>query len=73
MFDSGGGWAGGYSVARFLLERQGLTQRDLIPEFGTESAVSMFLAEKRRLTLKKVRRLGERFRLPVDVFLGGVD
>ena len=32
------------SVMRFLLEQQDLTQRDLIPEFGSESAVSMFLA-----------------------------
>ena len=64
--------ADGRTVVRFLLEGQRLTQRDLIPEFGTESAVSMFLAGKRRLTLKQVRRLGERFRLPVDVFLGGV-
>jgi len=46
-----------------------LTQRDLIPQFGTESAVSMFLAGKRKLTLKQVQRLSERFRLPADVFL----
>jgi HTH-type transcriptional regulator/antitoxin HigA len=31
------------SVLRFLIEKRGLTQRDLIPEFGSESAVSMFL------------------------------
>jgi HTH-type transcriptional regulator/antitoxin HigA len=57
------------SVVRFLLEQQHLTQRDLIPQFGTESAVSMFLAGKRKLTLKQVRRLSARFRLPADVFL----
>ena len=27
------------SVVRFLIEQQGLTQRDLTPEFGSESAV----------------------------------
>jgi antitoxin component HigA of HigAB toxin-antitoxin module len=27
---------------RLLLEQQGLTQRDLIPEFGSESGVPMF-------------------------------
>jgi HTH-type transcriptional regulator/antitoxin HigA len=32
------------SVVRFLVEQQNLTQRDLIPQFGSESAVSMFLA-----------------------------
>jgi len=57
------------TVVRFLLEQQHLTQRDLIPQFGTESAVSMFLAGKRKLTLKQVQRLSERFRLPADVFL----
>src|SRR5579859_5252584 len=30
------------SVVRLLIEKQGLTQRDLIPQFGSESAVSMF-------------------------------
>ena len=42
------------SVVRFLLEQQELTQRDLIPEFGSESAVSMFLAKQRKLTLQQV-------------------
>jgi HTH-type transcriptional regulator/antitoxin HigA len=32
------------SVVRLLIERQGLAQRDIIPQFGSESAVSMFLA-----------------------------
>jgi len=46
-----------------------LTQRDLIPQFGTESAVSMFLAGKRKLTLKQVKQLSEQFQLPAEVFL----
>ena len=58
-------------MVRFLLEHQQLAQRDLIPQFGTESAVSMFLAGKRKLTLRLVTRLSERFRLPADVFLHG--
>lgn len=57
------------SVVRLLIERQGLTQRDLIPQFGTESAVSMFLAGKRNLTIEQVRKLCLRFRLPADVFI----
>jgi HTH-type transcriptional regulator/antitoxin HigA len=32
------------SVVRFLVEHGNLTQRGLIPEFGSESAVSMFLS-----------------------------
>ena len=57
------------SVVRFLIERQGLTQRELTSEFGSESAVSMFLAGQRKLTLEQVRKLSSRFKLPTDVFI----
>lgn len=57
------------SVVRFLLEHQNLAQRDLIPQFGSESAVSMFLARQRKLTLDQVRKLSARFKLPADVFV----
>lgn len=57
------------SVVRFLIEQQGLTQRDLIPEFGSESAVSMFLAGQRKLTVEQIRKLSLRFKLPADVFI----
>jgi HTH-type transcriptional regulator/antitoxin HigA len=58
------------AIVRFLIKRQGLTQRDLIPQFGSESAVSMFLAGQRKLTLEQVRKLAARFKLPADVFIG---
>jgi HTH-type transcriptional regulator/antitoxin HigA len=57
------------SVVRLLLEHQGLTQRDLIPEFGSESGVSMFLTKQRKLTLQQVRKLSARFKLPADAFI----
>jgi HTH-type transcriptional regulator / antitoxin HigA len=57
------------SVVRLLIEKQDLTQRDLVPEFGSESAVSMFLANQRKLTLEQVRKLSARFKLPADVFI----
>jgi HTH-type transcriptional regulator / antitoxin HigA len=57
------------SVVRFLIEQQNLTQRDLIPQFGSESAVSMFLAGQRKLTIEQVRRLSDRFHIPADVFI----
>jgi HTH-type transcriptional regulator/antitoxin HigA len=60
------------SVVRFLIERQGLTQRELTSEFGSESAVSMFLAGQRNLTLEQVRKLSSRFKLPADVFIRGL-
>ena len=58
------------SVVQFLMEHQGLAQRDLIPQFGSESAVSMFLARQRKLTIKQLRNLSVRFKLPADVFIG---
>ncbi len=58
------------SVVRFLVDKQNLAQRDLIPEFGSESAVSMFLSGQRQLTLQQVRKLSARFKLPADVFVG---
>jgi HTH-type transcriptional regulator/antitoxin HigA len=58
------------SVVRFLADKQNLAQRDLIPEFGSESAVSMFLSGQRQLTLQQVRKLSARFKLPADVFVG---
>jgi HTH-type transcriptional regulator / antitoxin HigA len=57
------------SIVRFLIEHQGLTQRDLIPQFGSESAVSMFLSGRRKLTIAQIRKLAARFSLPASVFL----
>ena len=57
------------SIVRFLIEQQHLTQRDLIPQFGSESAVSMFMTGQRNLTLEQVRKLSTRFKLSADVFI----
>ena len=57
------------SIVRFLIEQQLLTQRDLIPQFGSESAVSMFMTGQRNLSLEQVRKLSTRFKLPTDVFI----
>ena len=57
------------SVVRFLVEQQNLIQRDLIPQFGSESAVSMFMTGQRNLTLEQVRKLSTRFNLSADVFI----
>ena len=57
------------SVVRLLIEHGNLTQRDLIPQFGSESAVSMFLVGQRNLTIEQVRKLCTRFKLSADVFI----
>jgi HTH-type transcriptional regulator / antitoxin HigA len=61
--------AGPVALVRFLIDQHHLTQRDLVPQFGSESAVSMFLAGQRKLTLTQVRRLCTRFKLPADLFI----
>jgi HTH-type transcriptional regulator / antitoxin HigA len=57
------------SFVRFIIKQQNLTQRDLIPQFGSESAVSRFITGQRNLTLEQVRKLSARFKLPADVFI----
>jgi HTH-type transcriptional regulator / antitoxin HigA len=57
------------SVVRYLIKKGNLTQRDLIPQFGSESAVSMFLSGQRDLTVEQIRKLSARFKLSADVFI----
>jgi HTH-type transcriptional regulator/antitoxin HigA len=57
------------SLVRYLIKQGKLTQRDLIPEFGTESAVSMFLAGQRNLTVEQIQKLCARFKLTSDAFI----
>ena len=56
------------AVLRFLLERNGLAQRDIAAELGSESTVSLILAGKRRLNLNHIERLSERFHVSPAVF-----
>ena len=57
------------SLVRYWIEKGNLRQRDLIPEFGTESAVSMFLSGQRNLTVEQIQKLSARFKLDANVFL----
>jgi HTH-type transcriptional regulator / antitoxin HigA len=60
-------------VLRFLMERHGMTQRDLRPEIGSEPLVSLILSGKRSLTVAHMHALAKRFHVPAAVFLGGAD
>lgn len=60
----------GVDALRYLMEENGLTQVDLVPQFGTRSIVSEVLAGKRHLALAHITRLAERFGLPATVFFG---
>jgi len=58
------------TVLRFLMERHGLSQKDLIPEFGVESTVSLVLSGKRQMNREHIARLSKRFHVSPAVFFG---
>jgi HTH-type transcriptional regulator/antitoxin HigA len=60
--------AGPVEVLRFLLERNGLAQRDLAEELGSESTVSLVLSGRRHLTREHIARLSKRFGVDPSVF-----
>jgi HTH-type transcriptional regulator/antitoxin HigA len=55
-------------VLRFLLESNGLAQRSIAPELGSEATVSLILSGKRPLTRDHIARLSRRFRVSPAVF-----
>jgi HTH-type transcriptional regulator/antitoxin HigA len=55
-------------VLRFLLESNGLSQRDLASELGSEATVSLVLSGKRPLTRTHIQRLSRRFHVSPSVF-----
>jgi HTH-type transcriptional regulator/antitoxin HigA len=57
-------------MVRFLMDQHDLKNKDLVREFGNESAVSMFLSGQRRLTVQQIQALSARFRLSADAFIG---
>lgn len=59
----------GVEALRYLMEQNGLMQRDLVPLIGHPSTVSEILAGKRRLALPHVQKLAAHFGLPADVFI----
>jgi len=59
----------GVELLRYLMDEHGLQQKDLAPLFGTPSIVSEVLSGKRPLAFAHVKRLSERFGLPVDAFI----
>jgi HTH-type transcriptional regulator/antitoxin HigA len=52
---------------KYLMAEQGLKQSDL-PEIGSQGVVSEILSGKRRLNLRQVKRLSERFKVSPAVF-----
>lgn len=55
-------------VLRFFMEHHGMTQKDLVPEFGSVSTVSLVLSGKRQMTREHIARLSTRFHASPAVF-----
>ena len=57
-------------ILRFLLRQNGLRQRDIATELGSESTVSLVLSGKRQLNRDHIARLSRRFHVSPSVFFG---
>lgn len=55
-------------MLRFLIEQNGLAQRDLAEELGSESTVSSILSGRRSLTRDHITKLSKRFHVSPAVF-----
>jgi HTH-type transcriptional regulator/antitoxin HigA len=55
-------------VLQELMRANGLRQKDLVEQFGTESIVSEVLNGKRELNKEHIKRLSERFQVSPAVF-----
>jgi HTH-type transcriptional regulator/antitoxin HigA len=60
--------ATGIEALQYLMEEHNLTQSDL-PEIGSQGVVSEILRNKRKLNLRQVRALAERFHVSPAVFI----
>jgi HTH-type transcriptional regulator/antitoxin HigA len=56
------------AVLRFMMDKHGLQQKDLIAEFGVESTVSLVLSGKRQMNRAHIAALAERFKVSPAVF-----
>lgn len=58
-------------VLRFLLDHNGLSQRDIAADLGGESVVSLILGGKRQMNRHHIARLSQRFNVSPAAFFGG--
>ncbi len=57
------------SLLLYLMERNGLNQTDLIPEFGSSSRASEYFSGKRKLSMAQIQKLANRFKLSPNAFI----
>lgn len=60
---------GPVEAIRFRMEQQGLSQKDMIPYFGSAARVSEVLNGKRKLSVNMMRKLNRDLGVPAEVLL----
>jgi HTH-type transcriptional regulator/antitoxin HigA len=53
----------------FVMDANGLKQKDMLPYFGTRARVSEILNRRRPLTLEMIRKLADGLKLPADLLV----
>jgi len=59
----------GKDMLAYLMELQGLNQKDLARELGGQPIVSKILKGERELNLRQIRALSKRFKVSPEVFI----
>jgi len=54
---------------KFRMEQMGMTKADMVQYLGSQSRVSEILNRKRSLTLKMIKSLHKRLKIPAEVLL----
>lgn len=57
-------------VIKFVMEQNGLAQKDMQPYIGAKSKVSEILSGKRELTLNMIKRLVNGLGIPAQLLIG---
>ena len=60
---------GPVEAIRFRMEQQGLSQKDMVPYFGSAARVSEVLNGKRQLSVNMMRKLNRELGIPAEVLL----
>ncbi len=60
----------GVALLRTLMDQHGLKAADLLNELGSKSNVSNILNGRRALTVRHIKALAARFKLPAEAFIG---
>lgn len=59
----------GSKMLAYIMELQGLNQKDLSKELGGQSVVSKILKGERELNLRQIKSLAKRFKVSPEVFI----